>query len=639
MKAMTGFDKLQSYLYETEYTDYDYDAGRAWYEGNSVSFGACSAVRRGNFCGFNFDYPYDGRADFAIHTAKPGLHKSVGTASAIPQLTQEVVDSGEYVDAYAIVPFATVDGINEKGVLCKVNVVPTGDMGSTTGTNPTAEETIYTPMVVRYVLDYADSADDAITRLQSVNIVKPPRITDEVHWMIADKDKTYIVETVQNELKVIENHSVMSNFYLYGFDGNTATAFYKASAYDPDTTTLTAHANGLERYDILMEHKDEVIGANSMRKLMERVWYTKTYSSEKWYSEFLGEHETFGNLTINSVAEDFSGIYKYAQKLYRRRVRNGETWQTVHSCVYDIAGRKMYIVAQESGKQFTVHLDKRKRRDFDMAISYLRNAECYSIKGEAPILIRGDSTDEKPVDGIPANSVFEELDTGKKYYFDSGEWKEKAGSGGGSGDMLAADYDADGAVKEAGGIADYVAEHGSGLPDPSSYDDGTVLIKVGNEWKAQSGYGYEKAGAFESITWDGETEGRATVMDFFHKVSDVVLSADKLNGSTAHVEGFGDVIIDDAEEISGLAYSTYVLSGYAGAAIEDVTIPETGTYFMGDNTDVYVSSLTAPSSVQTIDPKFIHSDIPPAPSDDGTYVLTCTVVDGEPTYTWESAGE
>ena len=40
---------------------------------------------------------------------------------------------------------------------------------------------------------------------------------------------------------------------------------------------------------------------------------------------------------------------------------------------------------------------------------------------------------------------------------------------------------------------------GGGLPDPSSYEDGTVLIKVGGEWKAQSGYGYESDGAVHTI--------------------------------------------------------------------------------------------------------------------------------------------
>lgn len=40
--------------------------------------------------------------------------------------------------------------------------------------------------------------------------------------------------------------------------------------------------------------------------------------------------------------------------------------------------------------------------------------------------------------------------------------------------------------------------------------------------------------------------------------------------------------------------------------------------------------------VHKIDEKYLPS-IPAAPSDDGTYTLTCIVTDGEPAYSWESA--
>ena len=59
-----------------------------------------------------------------------------------------------------------------------------------------------------------------------------------------------------------------------------------------------------------------------------------------------------------------------------------------------------------------------------MAISYLRNAECYALNGEAPIRVLCSSTDEKPIEGIPANSTLQEMDTGKKYYFTGTEWSE-----------------------------------------------------------------------------------------------------------------------------------------------------------------------------------------------------------------------
>lgn len=41
--------------------------------------------------------------------------------------------------------------------------------------------------------------------------------------------------------------------------------------------------------------------------------------------------------------------------------------------------------------------------------------------------VRGLSTDDKPIGTYPGNSVFEEMDTGDKFYYDelAGEWAAK----------------------------------------------------------------------------------------------------------------------------------------------------------------------------------------------------------------------
>lgn len=43
--------------------------------------------------------------------------------------------------------------------------------------------------------------------------------------------------------------------------------------------------------------------------------------------------------------------------------------------------------------------------------------------GDTVASCRGLSSDTKPTDGIPINSMFVELDTGKVFYFDGTEWK------------------------------------------------------------------------------------------------------------------------------------------------------------------------------------------------------------------------
>lgn len=50
----------------------------------------------------------------------------------------------------------------------------------------------------------------------------------------------------------------------------------------------------------------------------------------------------------------------------------------------------------------------------------------YNLQGDT--CYQGLSTEEKPTDNVPINSLFLELDTGDFYYFDETEWK-KVGSG------------------------------------------------------------------------------------------------------------------------------------------------------------------------------------------------------------------
>lgn len=58
-------------------------------------------------------------------------------------------------------------------------------------------------------------------------------------------------------------------------------------------------------------------------------------------------------------------------------------------------------------------------------------------------IYQGESTDDKPTN-VEVNSKFEELDTGKDYYFDGTQWNEipNTGGGGGGGDITSANVTA-----------------------------------------------------------------------------------------------------------------------------------------------------------------------------------------------------
>lgn len=367
-----NIDKVTDYLYTIDYTDWDYENGNKYFENNKPELGACSSVRKGNLYGRNFDWYYDESATFIVNSkATKGRHASIAVAGGSQYLTKENVESGEWGVMYDVLPFITLDGINDSGVVCNTNVVPSGDKGITTGTNPTSSVSMYEPIIVRYVLDYADSASNAIDKIREVNWVASSFGAGslELHFMIADENTTYIVEFVNNELKVfsdiedeypdIENAPIMTNFYIDGWDGNIVTGFYSDSGIDPEDTTLTPHAEGLERYEIIQSMYDDISEKEDMIDVMAAVKYTKAFNEETnpfWYSELVGESEEFGNLTIYQNHNAFNDVKAYMINEFNHRTRNHKTWHTVHSTVYDIENKSLTVIPQETGVQYEFSL-------------------------------------------------------------------------------------------------------------------------------------------------------------------------------------------------------------------------------------------------------------------------------------------
>lgn len=331
--------KVTDYFYEVYYDDYDYELAEKFNrKTNNSHLGACSSVRNGNFHGRNYDWYYDENVEFIVHTsAKNGRHASVGIATMVPGTSVEFVENGLYTDGYQILPFRVVDGINDAGVAININVVPFGDMPLTTGTNPDGDD-MYFVSIIRYVLDYADSVDSAIELLKSKNIYaqNTDKKHEEGHFMISDKDKTVIVEFVNNELVVVENANIMTNFYL---------SVYK-----------TPHSAGIERFNILQENYDMASTEDGMIALLKKVWYSNAYNRNTlpfWYSEFTGDFSPkYKDVTITSSLEDFEPVINEAVSLFNQHERNGKTWRTTHTSVYDLENKTLTLIPQESGVEY-----------------------------------------------------------------------------------------------------------------------------------------------------------------------------------------------------------------------------------------------------------------------------------------------
>lgn len=350
-KPYKTLDFVKDYFYEISFDNIDYDFGYAYMkEKQPIINGGCSAVRNGNWYGRNLDWTYDENNEFLVRTKRTnGRYASIGFSCSSNGLTGD--------DYYKIIPFMMLDGINECGVIANTNVVPC-DKGITSKTTPLISEEIEicSMMLVRYILDHFVSANEAVNYIKNYMSVYVPttllKMGYETHLMVADENETYLVEFYGNETVVTEmDKAYMTNFYLSDVTLNDDGTVYTPASdgHRASENNISDCGSGLERYNLIVENYDTSNTKDGMRELMNKLKYTKAYDLNTepfWFTEFVG----INGLTVDSQVDDFSDVVTQAKKLFDHRIRNGKTWHTTHSVVYDIANRELSAIVQEDGE-------------------------------------------------------------------------------------------------------------------------------------------------------------------------------------------------------------------------------------------------------------------------------------------------
>lgn len=297
---------LPKYLHYIEFND-TYESDAQWYYDQPHDYGGCSSVRFGYYHYRNFDFPFDDRAEFVVRvTATEDRFASIGVAQVGTNLTESIVESGEWSRWYKCLAGAVVDGINEYGVVANINVVSGEPAWRTTGY-------IHPLGAVRYVLDHAKSALEAAQSIATW-VKFPAGWTQNFHYMVSDANETYIIEN--GFYYKATGRAVMTNFPLYPTHGD---------------------GEGQERYNLLN-------GGDSITN----AWYTGAYS-KNWVSEF------------SSVAEMQAAHDLWATKpkeQHRGEAAGGKTWwQSVHTSIYDIQERTLKIAVQEKDDWYVFQLN------------------------------------------------------------------------------------------------------------------------------------------------------------------------------------------------------------------------------------------------------------------------------------------
>ena len=340
-----GMDKGQANFYGP------YDASAPAAKGaGAVPRCGCSSVVNGNFVGRNMDYfntpaPYfmvwtdagqDHYASLAMSFAPLNIEKFVESSQTAPD------DINHYNTPEQLGRLTTMalDGVNEKGVCCATLAVDATDANNTCkGTNPGAPE-ISLYMVCRYVLDHAATAEEAIELLKKCSIrVMDPEIG--FHWIIADRNRCYIVEVVNDRLQYTDKRNVITNC-LHTQPG------------------LNSHPWGYERLQILEEHYHEGTSVEGMYNLMRRVHFSQAYRLDTkpyWYSEKTGLNDDGSDITVQTPRYDPALRKMMEEDAAALKVVTPENnprmlWETTYCNVYDMENKTMRIMMHEKYDTF-----------------------------------------------------------------------------------------------------------------------------------------------------------------------------------------------------------------------------------------------------------------------------------------------
>ena len=370
-------EEIADHLFEVTYTE-DFDWGTEITPNENSSF-ACSGVQNGQYRGRNYDWYYADTDICVIHTTVTDKreHASVGVADL-----SFIVEEDGSIDT-AKIPFVTVDGLNDAGVCIQVNVTTAGEAGSTALKTETTEDDLSAVHVTRYILDYADTVEEAITLLSERDIDSYFG-GEELHWMISgptsdtdDTIKTIVVEVFEDGLHItddfVDDKPIMTNFNVSNFDG---------------TVSSVGLGLGYERWQILNENYEQANSVMGTFDLMEKVYFSKMYDlygDRFWYSEYslsnLSNYyteeelkEMLGEDTYNYYIENYGAVYynpalwdgetsingdidktgilaPIVEKVagtYNANEQDSTLWITVHTAVYDLENLTLDLSVRES---------------------------------------------------------------------------------------------------------------------------------------------------------------------------------------------------------------------------------------------------------------------------------------------------
>ncbi len=357
--------KIADYLYEYTAEGYSTEApSELLFDDGPVPIFGCSAVRNGNFYGRNLDFNINEICEFVVRTkaTETRPHASIGVANTcFLNITNDMVKAGLSEKLLKYIPWMTLDGINDAGLVCNINVVNAADTKKNPHkpTNEGAPQ-IMVMQLVRALLDNCGSVAQAKTYIESHDIREIPTTWDG-HIMVADPKETMIVEFTGekgNEVKfVVQEQMIMTNFYNHLFKEEN---FLR----DRSINNFPKHSCGMERYFILSDNYATGNSMQGMWDLLKSVRYTQSYDTSVdpfWCSEYYDTPKipTFDDHPMSYWTKEKVLAEEKPKKeveAYKKYAATGEyneedgLWFTSHNSTYDIANKALWVTVREKYK-------------------------------------------------------------------------------------------------------------------------------------------------------------------------------------------------------------------------------------------------------------------------------------------------
>jgi len=215
------------------------------HEDPSFAAGRCSGAfdRDSGIALRQLDWYYNNESEFIVKIkADPskGIYGSIGVTAASPKMTKDIakhyITTGQYYDYFDVLPFFTVDGVNENGIYAQSNVVMKNGVEidiKKEGAENLEECCIV--MLVRYILDHFTKEDIVSTTAvynklyNNVHIYGTSKLGGyNSHVMVSHFDpsneiynKSYVIEfTDKKDGIVVNEFPIMTNFRTFRFSGS-----------------------------------------------------------------------------------------------------------------------------------------------------------------------------------------------------------------------------------------------------------------------------------------------------------------------------------------------------------------------------------------------------------------------------------